>query len=48
MALRALKRRITNTLYDAMIGDARRRTRSPQIAVDDQRNRGGLFPDRCP
>ena len=44
MALRALKRRITNTLYDAMISDARRRTRGPQIAVDDQRNRGGCSP----
>lgn len=48
MALRALKRRITNTLYNAMISDARRRTRGPQIAVDDQPNRGGLFPDRRP
>jgi hypothetical protein len=31
-----------------MIIDARRRARGPHIAADDQRNRGGLFHDRCP
>jgi transposase len=46
MALRALKRRITNTLYDTMISDAQRRTRSPN-AVADQHHRGPLFPGRC-
>ena len=30
MALRALKRRITNTLYDTMISDAQHRTRAPR------------------